>query len=83
MWGVSFLISGLVLVGIACKCIGLINVRSWQVLALVFILSIAGIWLFDKRKEHFNELFIKYAIVDFYTDQIERLQKSKTYQRGS
>lgn len=83
MWGVGFLVTGLVLVGMVSKCIGLIDVRSWQALALVFVISIAGIWVFDNRKEHFNELFIKYAIVDFYTDQIERVQKPRTHQRSS
>jgi hypothetical protein len=81
MWAVWFMVIGLALVAIPLKCTGIVDVRTWPILALTIASAFVGILVFDRRKEKFNQRFIQYAIVDFYTDQIENTENR--IQRGS
>ena len=76
MWAVWYLGAGLAIVGTALKLFDFIIVRSWPVLGISLIGALAGIRIFRIRKEKFNRLFIQYAIVDFYTDQVEEQERT-------
>ena len=76
MWAVWHLAVGLSLLGIGAKFLGFGAVRPWQVLVIAVLGSIFGIRIFGQRKEKFNKLFIQYAIVDFYSDQVGEHKQS-------
>jgi len=76
MWAVWYLGVGLAIIGAALKLFDLVAVRSWPVLGISLIGALAGIRIFRIRKEKFNRLFIQYAIIDFYTDQVEEQERT-------
>ena len=82
MWAVGYITSILTLVGALLKCIGWIGVRPWPILGLILLGSIGGTLVFGKRKKKMNQLFIQYTLVDFYSDQIERVGNT-TGEKGS
>lgn len=73
MWGVGYITVALILVAIFLKRMGWVAVRSWPILGLALIGSVAGILVFRERKEKMNKRFIQYAIADFYSDQIDEI----------
>ncbi|WP_311174140.1 hypothetical protein [Halobellus ordinarius] len=81
MWAVGYVAAVLTLSSMLLKCTGWIAVRSWPVLGLVLTGSLAGIWVFKRRKTKMNNRFIQYAIADFYSDQVQELNSG--VERGS
>lgn len=73
IWAVGHITLGLSLLGIFLKGVEWTPVRSWSILLLSLIGSIVGIAIFQQRKEKMNELFIQYAIADFYISQMEKI----------
>lgn len=71
MWAVWYLVVGSVIIAAVLKSGDIVAVRSWATLGLTAIGALTGILVFKWRKNKFNRLFIQYAIVDFYSDQIE------------
>lgn len=71
MWGIWFLVIPLALLSLLMDCMGFLDTRGWVAVGLVVLAGIIGILVFESRKSHYNELFVKYTIVDFYTDQVE------------
>lgn len=78
MWAVGYIAVALTLVGIFLKYIGWIAVRSWPVLGIVLVGSFVEILIFRQRKEKMNKRFIQYAIVDFYSDQINEAKRGSS-----
>lgn len=77
MWGVWFLVVGLALTGVLLKCMGVVEVRSWPALGMTIGGGVVGIRVFQRRKEKFNKRFIQYAIADFYSNQIDEINRGR------
>ncbi|MUV60218.1 hypothetical protein [Halobacterium sp. CBA1126] len=71
MWAVWYLVICSVVIAAVLKGGEVVAVQSWSVLGLTSIVALIGIQVFKWRKNKFNRLFIQYAVVDFYSDQIE------------
>lgn len=74
MWAVWHLVIGGVAIAAVLKIGDIVAVRPWPVLGLTTIGALIGIRVFKRRKDKFNRLFIQYAVVDFYSDQIEEYE---------
>jgi hypothetical protein len=81
MWAVGYVAAVLTLSSMLLKYTGWVAVRSWPVLGLALTGSLAGIWIFKRRKTKMNNRFIQYAIADFYSDQVQELNSD--VERGS
>lgn len=75
MWTVWYLVTGGVVIAAVLKIGGVVAVRGWPILGLTTICALIGIRVFKVRKNKFNRLFIQYAVVDFYTDQIGKYKE--------
>ena len=74
MWAAWHLIIGLIVVGAGLKLFNVGAIRSWPILGVSIGGALLGIVVFKSRKEKFNRRFIQYAIVDFYSDQVDELE---------
>lgn len=79
MWAVWHLAVGIIIVGVGLKLFNVVAIRSWPILGVSIIGALIGIAVFKNRKEKFNKRFIQYAIVDFYSDQVDELESSIQY----
>jgi len=73
IWAVGFVTASLTLVGMLLKCMDIVGTRPWTTLGLSLAGSFLVILVFQRRKEKMNKRFIQYAIVDFYSDQMDEL----------
>ncbi len=78
MWAVWHLTIGIAVVAISLDLIGFIDSRSPFIIGAVLLMSSIGIKIFAIRKEKFNTRFIQYAIIDFYSDQVDHRDDATT-----
>lgn len=69
MWAATWVIAVAVPVAGGLHYLGVITLHSTVIAGGIFVFSVIGILVFNRRKTEFDKVFIKYAIADFYESQ--------------
>lgn len=69
MWAATWLITVAVPLAGALHYFGIITLHSLVIGGGIFVSSIIGIIVFNRRKKEFDKVFINYAIAEFYASQ--------------
>jgi len=69
MWATTWVITVAVPVAGGLHYLGVITLYSTVIAGGIFVFSVIGILVFNRRKTEFDKVFIKYAIADFYESQ--------------